>query len=88
MNYKPFSRKQLEVLGWWSPMRESSKYDGIICDGAVRSGKTLCMSVSFAAWAMFCFDGGSFAVCGKTIKSVKRNVAEPLIPVLREQHFS
>ena len=87
MNYKPFSRKQLEVLGWWSPMRESSKYDGIICDGAVRSGKTLCMSVSFAAWAMFCFDGGSFAVCGKTIKSVKRNVAEPLIPVLRELGF-
>ena len=87
MNYKPFSRKQLEVLGWWSPMRESSKYGGIICDGAVRSGKTLCMSVSFAAWAMFCFDGGSFAVCGKTIKSVKRNVAEPLIPVLRELGF-
>ncbi len=87
MSYCPFSPKQLDVMSWWSPLRETSRYDGIICDGAVRSGKTLCMSVSFVCWAMFAFDGSSFAICGKTIRSVKRNVAAPLISVLRELGF-
>ena len=39
--FRPFSRKQRKVLNWWtdtSPVRES---DGIIADGAIRSGKTL-----------------------------------------------
>ena len=75
------------MLSWWLPGRETSDYDGIICDGSVRSGKTLCMSVSFAAWAMSCTDGGSFAICGKTIRSVKRNVALPLLSILRELGF-
>ena len=73
MGYTAFSPKQLDLLSWWLPQRETSKYDGIICDGAVRSGKTLCMSVSFVSWAMFSTDGGSFAICGKTIRSVRRN---------------
>lgn len=87
MNFYPFSKKQLDVLNWWSPTRKTSHFDGIICDGAVRSGKTLCMSVSFISWAMFSFQNGSFAVCGKTIKSVKRNVAVPLLRILREIGF-
>ena len=87
MNFKPFSKKQLDVLSWWSPSRKTSRFDGIICDGAVRSGKTLCMSVSFISWAMFSFNNANFAVCGKTIKSVKRNVAVPLIRILREIGF-
>lgn len=87
MSYKAFSKKQLDVLSWWSPKRRTSSYDGIICDGAVRSGKTLCMSVSFAAWAMFSFDNGCFAVCGKTIRSVRRNVVVPLLRILRELGF-
>ena len=87
MSFKAFSEKQLDVLSWWSPKRKTSSYDGIICDGAVRSGKTLCMSVSFVSWAMFSFDGGSFAICGKTIRSVKRNVASPLLNILRELGF-
>lgn len=87
MSFKPFSKKQLDVLSWWSPLRESAQFDGIICDGAVRSGKTLCMSVSFVSWAMTTFDGGSFAICGKTIRSVKRNVAQPLLSILRDLGF-
>ena len=88
MSFRAFSKKQLDVLSWWSPKRRTSCCDGIICDGAVRSGKTLCMSVSFAAWAVFSFDGGSFALCGKTIRSVRRNVAVPLIGILRETGFT
>lgn len=87
MSYRAFSKKQLDLLSWWSPNRKTSRFDGIICDGAVRSGKTLCMSVSFAAWAMFSFEGGCFAVCGKTIRSVRRNVAVPLLGILRELGF-
>ena len=81
--FKSFSPKQLDLLTWWTPSRSSSRFDGIICDGAVRSGKSLCMSISFISWAMFSFQNGSFAICGKTIKSVKRNVAAPLLPILR-----
>lgn len=87
MSYRAFSRKQLDVLSWWSPRRKTSRFDGIICDGAVRSGKTLCMSVSFAAWAMLSFENGCFAICGKTIRSVRRNVAVPLLRILRELGF-
>ena len=65
----------------------TAKCDGIICDGAVRSGKTLCMSISFVAWAMLRFKNTSFAVCGKTIKSVKRNVAVPLLHALQDIGF-
>ncbi len=84
MKFTEFSPKQLKVLRWWC---EDNDRDGIICDGAVRSGKTLCMSVSFAAWAMMCFDGRNFAICGKTIRSVKRNVVTTLIAVLRDLGF-
>lgn len=66
-----FSSKQKKVLSWWYPQ---SSYDGIICDGAVRSGKTLCMTLSFLIWSIACFDRKNFAICGKTISSVRRNV--------------
>ncbi len=84
---KTFSEKQMTVLSWWcseSPFRDK---DAIICDGAVRSGKTVCMSISFIAWAFYAFDGTSFALCGKTIASLRRNVITPLLPVLREIGF-
>ena len=84
MRFRSFSKKQLEVLRWWCG---GSSSDGIICDGAVRSGKTLCMSVSFAAWAMAEFSGGSFAICGKTIRSVRRNLVVPLLEALRSIGF-
>ena len=53
----------------------------------MRSGKTLCMSISFAAWAFAAFDGCSFAICGKTITSLRRNIVVPLLPLLRELGF-
>lgn len=71
--YKTFSPKQLQTLLWWQ-MKNLKEYDGIICDGSVRSGKTLSMAVGFVLWSMSEFDGGVFAVCGKTIESFRRNV--------------
>ena len=85
--YDVFSEKQLTALTWWHPSSPYSTYDGLICDGAVRSGKTTCMSISFVAWAFYCFDDTSFAICGKTITSLKRNIVFPLTNALRELGF-
>ena len=72
MKFEAFSTKQLRVLTWWCRNSDTASFDGIICDGAVRSGKTFCMSVSFVAWAMGCFNNTSFALCGKTVTSLRR----------------
>ena len=56
-------------------------YDALICDGAVRSGKTSIMSFSFFLWAMGNFDGCAFAYCGKSVGSVERNVVNPLLAI-------
>ncbi len=85
--FAPFSKKQMKALCWWMPQSPLSGYDAIICDGAVRSGKTLCMSVSFIAWAFSAFSDRSFALCGKTISSLRRNVVTVILPVLRELGF-
>ena len=69
-------------------MPEYRSMDAIICDGAVRSGKTLSMSLGFMFWACRSFDGGAFALCGKTITSLRRNVITPLLPMLREYGFT
>lgn len=87
MKFKIFSEKQIKLLRWWCDGSKSVHCDGIICDGAVRSGKTLCMSVSFISWAMLNFDNGSFAICGKTIRSIKRNLVVPLLNVLADIGF-
>lgn len=72
--FKPFSKKQLKVLTWWLPESPVSDKDGIIADGAIRSGKTLSMSLSFVMWAIETFDQQNFGMCGKTIGSFRRNV--------------
>ncbi|MGM9669618.1 MAG: PBSX family phage terminase large subunit [Faecousia sp.] len=77
-----FSPKQRQVLTWWVPGSPASRYEAILCDGAVRSGKTLAMGLGFFLWAMCCFDGRSFGVCGKTIASLRRNVLLELRPKL------
>lgn len=72
--FKPFSKKQRKVLNWWCDTSPVKDYDGIIADGAIRSGKTVSMSLSFVMWAMSSFNGQNFAMCGKTIGSFRRNV--------------
>jgi len=72
--FKPFSQKQRKVLNWWCDNSPVKDYDGIIADGAIRSGKTVSMSLSFVLWAMSTFSGQNFAMCGKTIGSFRRNV--------------
>ena len=87
MNFKTFSKKQLCALGWWCQDSPYKDCDAIICDGAVRSGKTLCMSISFIFWSLSAFNGRDFAICGKTVRGVRRNVVSPLLATLRELGF-
>lgn len=86
-SYAPFSEKQIKVLTWWCKNSRYKNRDAIICDGAVRSGKTFCMSISFVAWSFSRFSGKSFAMCGKTIRSLKRNVIVPLTESLTQLGF-
>ena len=82
MNYAGFSPKQRRVLTWWLPGGSDAQREAIVCDGAVRSGKTLAMGLSFFLWASVCFDGRRFGVCGKTIASLRRNVLAEVLPQL------
>ena len=82
MSYQAFSEKQRTVLTWWLPGSSWQDKEAIVCDGAVRSGKTLAMGLGFFLWAMTSFDGQRFGVCGKTISSLRRNVLSEILPRL------
>ncbi len=84
MKYVRFSSKQRRAMVWWMPGQRDAGYDAIVCDGAVRSGKTLAMGLGFFLWAQASFDGRRFALCGKTIGALRRNVLTELLPRLRE----
>lgn len=86
--FRPFSKKQRKVLNWWcrsSPVRD---FNGIIADGAIRSGKSVAMSLGFVIWAMSEFEARNFAMCGKTIGSFRRNVLFWLKLMLRSRGYS
>ena len=82
MTYRKFSPKQKLVLTWWMPGNPYHEKEAIVCDGAVRSGKTMAMGLSFFLWAQCCFDGKKFGICGKTIQSLRRNVLSEILPML------
>ena len=84
MNYSAFSQKQRTALTWWMPGSAHHRCEAIVCDGAVRSGKTLSMGMGFFLWAMVCFDGQRFGICGKTIQSLRRNVLSEVLPRLEK----
>lgn len=66
------SPKQQKILAF-----PYSKYDALICDGAVRSGKTSISMWAFVRWAMENFSGQRFGVCGRTVDSCTKNIIVP-----------
>lgn len=85
--FQKFSRKQRQIFTWWadnSPVKDAA---GIIADGAIRSGKTVSMSLSFVMWAMARYDGQNFIMAGKTISSFKRNVLQNLKLMLTSRGY-
>ena len=75
------SEKQWEIVDF--PGRT---YDCLICDGAVRSGKTTVMMMSFIDWAMYRFSGRRFGICGKTVDSAVKNIIMPYLA--QKQHHA
>lgn len=85
--FKPFSKKQKKILTWWLPESPVHDREGIIADGAIRSGKTVSMALSFAIWAMESHEEQNFAMCGKTIGSFRRNVLNVLKLMLKSRRY-
>ena len=83
MTFAKLSKKQKTVFKWCY----KSDYKALICDGAVRSGKTICMITSFILWAMRQFNGGTFGICGKSVGSAERNIIMPLQSVADITHY-
>lgn len=67
------SPKQKQILAF----PYTKKYQALLCDGAVRSGKTSIMTVAFVDWAMREFNNTNFAICGKTVGSAIKNIIVP-----------
>lgn len=71
---KQLSEKQAQIFDF---VVDDSPY--IVCDGAVRTGKTVCMSAAFVIWAMDAYDRCNFAIASKTLQTAERNILSPLM---------
>lgn len=76
----------MQVLTWWRYEGTKDK-ETVICDGSVRAGKTLIMSLSYVLWAMTEFEDEQFGMAGKTIGSFRRNVVRPLKRMLKGRGY-
>ena len=77
MIYRKFSKRQLLAMTWWN--RPGLKdLDGVLCDGAVRSGKTVSLTVGFFLWSMARHQNQVFALGGRTIGALHRNIVHQL----------
>lgn len=76
MKIKQLSEKQREIMGY-----AVNDDVALICDGAVRSGKTTIMSLTFVLWAMQNYNHTNFAICGKTVQAAERNILKPLMEI-------
>ena len=83
MTFEQLSTKQKQVFKWCY----NSDFKALICDGSVRSGKTISMITSFILWAMSEFNGSNLGICGKTVQSTERNVIVPLQSIIDITHY-
>lgn len=86
--WQPLSKKQRMLFNWWQNDSPVKDMQGIIADGAIRSGKTVAMAFSFIMWAMTNYNGQNFIMAGKTVKSFQRNVLKPLQSILPGRGYS
>ena len=70
----PISHKQKQIMAF-----PYTSFDALICDGAIRSGKTVFMMLSFIEDAMRRYNHQRFGICGKTVDSTVKNLIMPYI---------
>ena len=80
--FQPFSRKQKQALYWWHPGSGKEHYRLMLADGAIRSGKTVAMILSFLRWSQASFQDQDFILAGVTTGALMRNVLSPLFQML------
>ena len=68
------SNKQKQIMAF-----PYTNFDALIADGAIRSGKTVFMMLSFVDDAMRRYNGQRFGICGKTVDSTVKNIVMPYI---------
>lgn len=87
IKYVAFSKKQLQLLTWWTDESPYHDLNGVIAEGAIRAGKTIIMGLSFILWSMQKSSDINYAICGKTVASTRRNIIGPLIEMLKQRKF-
>ena len=80
--FQPFSRKQRQLLNWWRPGSGMADRRIVLADGAIRSGKTVAMILSFLLWSLDSFRGQDFILAGVTSGALARNVLGPMLAML------
>ena len=80
--FQPFSRKQRQLLNWWRPGSGVEDRRIVLADGAIRSGKTVAMILSFLLWSLSSFRGQDFILAGVTSGALARNVLGPMLAML------
>ena len=76
----PISKKQKQIMAF-----PFTKYDVLICDGAIRSGKTVFMIIAFVDDAMRRYNNQRFGICGKTVDSTVKNIIAPYLALTYAQ---
>lgn len=77
----PISTKQRQIMAF-----PFTKYDVLICDGAIRSGKTAFMMLAFVDDAMRRYNNQRFGICGKTVDSTVKNIIAPYLALSYAQN--
>ena len=81
-HFQPFSRKQQQALYWWHPGSGKEHCRLMLADGAIRSGKTVAMTLSFLRWSQCSFQDQDFILAGVTTGALTRNVLSPMFQML------
>ncbi|WP_121605318.1 PBSX family phage terminase large subunit [Virgibacillus sp. Bac332] len=81
--FKPFSKKQKQLLMWWMDGSPYKDHEMVIAEGSIRAGKTIAMIDSFLMWSSTTHEGESFIIAGKSIGALKRNVLKPMFEILQ-----
>lgn len=63
-------------------------YDCLIADGAIRSGKTVFMILSFIDDAMRRYNNQRFGICGKTVDSTVKNIIMPYLSLTYSRKYN
>ena len=80
--FQPFSPKQKQAIFWWKPGSPHANARVFLADGAIRSGKTVAMILSFLLWSQSTFKDQHFILAGVTGGAFRRNVLLPMFSIL------